>query len=154
MSRSSTVAAYEVLIWTLLVPVMTNILIMSLVAMTALVIAFLLVRGGRIASARCPRCLRLGRATHCGRCRCSGCGAAFWLSEAGHSVQPLFVWQIIVGPLAALAVGSGFFVAVCLQTKGMMYAMIPALVILGVTALLKLYRVIRTKKLAGNEHVV
>jgi hypothetical protein len=132
---------------------MTNIFLMSAVVVV-LISAFFLVRGGQVASARCPRCMRLGRTNHYGHCHCPACGAVFWLSEAGHSVQSFFVWQIVVGPLVALVFGSVFFVIVCFQGKGVQYALVPALAVLGIAAAFKLYRVIRTKELVTNDHAV
>src|SRR5664280_2100102 len=106
---------------------MINIFLISVVVVAVLGIALFLVRGGQVASARCPHCMRLGRTNYYGHCRCPVCGTVFWLSEAGHSVQSLFVWQIVIGPLVALVFGSAFFVIVCFQSKGVQYALVPAL---------------------------
>ena len=131
---------------------MSNIFLISVVVAIVFVAAFLIVRDGRVTSARCPRCLRLGQTSHYGHCRCPACGAVFWLSEAGHSVHPFLVWQILVGPLVALLFGSAFVAVVCYQSKRILYALIPALAVLSIAAAFKLYRVLRTKDLVTHDH--
>jgi hypothetical protein len=131
-----------------------NISLMTGVVAVVLVMAFFLVSGGQVASARCPCCLRLGRANHYGHCHCPACGAVFWLTAAGHPVRSLFVWQMMVGPLAAWVFGLGFFAFICFQRKEVQYALLPALAVLGIAAAFKLYRFISTKELVTKEHPV
>ena len=131
---------------------MSNILLLSGVAVVVLLAIFLFLRGGRVSSARCPACLRFGRGSHYGHYRCPACGTYFWLNEVGRSVHSIWVWQSVVGPVVGVLFGAVLCAKACLETKGLHYAFVPVLALLAIAAAFKLYRVLRTKKLQVDEH--